>query len=90
MATFAARRLQDIYENVAGILAVEWLSAAQGMDFRRPLKSTHALEAAKQVLRNEVPFYDKDRYFAPDIEGANRLIIEGELAKILPVAVLGF
>ena len=90
MATFAARRLQDIYENVAGILAIEWLSAAQGMDFRRPLKSTEALEAARQVLRNEVPFYDKDRYFAPDIERSYRLILEGELAKVLPVAVLGF
>jgi histidine ammonia-lyase len=90
MATFAARRLQDIYENVAGILAVEWLSAAQGMDFRRPLKSTAALEAAKQVLRDKVSFYDKDRYFAPDIEQANSLILEGELAKVLPVDVLGF
>ena len=90
MATFAARRLQDIYENVAGILAVEWLSAAQGMDFRRPLKSTAALETAKQVLRAKVSFYDKDRYFAPDIEQANSLILEGELAKVLPVDVLGF
>jgi histidine ammonia-lyase len=90
MATFAARRLQDIYENVTGILAVEWLSAAQGMDFRRPLQSSEALEAARQVLRDEVPFYDKDRYFAPDIERANRLITEGALASILPTSELGF
>ncbi|MEH6635919.1 MAG: histidine ammonia-lyase [Halioglobus sp.] len=90
MATFAARRLQDIYENVAGILAIEWLSASQGMDFRRPLKSTQALEAAKQVLRDEVSFYDKDRYFAPDIERANKLIIDGALSRLLPESQLGF
>ena len=90
MATFAARRLQNIYENVAGILAIEWLSASQGMDFRRPLKSTQALEAAKQVLRDEVSFYDKDRYFAPDIERANKLIIDGALSRLLPESQLGF
>ena len=90
MATFAARRLQDIYENVAGILAVELLSAAQGMDFRRPLLSSNALEAAKQVLRDEVPFYDKDRYFAPDIEAANKLIIDRRLSILIPSDQLGF
>ena len=90
MATFAARRLADIFENVAGILAVEWLATSQGMDFRRPLRSTEALEAAKQVLRDRVPFYDKDRYFAPDIENATSLINEGALSRLLPEEQLGF
>ncbi|TPV62218.1 histidine ammonia-lyase [Aestuariibacter sp. GS-14] len=74
MATFAARRLRDIFDNVAGILAIEWLAACQGLDFRRPLKTSNRLQALMQLLRNEVPFYDKDRYFAPDIEAAKQLI----------------
>ena len=74
MATFAGRRLADIFDNVVGILAVEWLAAAQGIDFRAPLKTSSKLEQVKQLLRNEVPFYDKDRYFAPDIEAAKTLI----------------
>ena len=90
MATFAARRLADIFENVAGILAVEWLATSQGMDFRRPLRSTEVLEDAKQVLRDRVPFYDKDRYFAPDIENATSLINEGALSRLLPENLLGF
>ena len=88
MATFAARRLRDIFENVAGILAVEWLAAAQGLDFRRPLHSSKLVEQAWQALRDEVPFYDKDRYFAPDIESAMSLVSRGRLASILPSDLL--
>jgi len=90
MATFAARRLADIFENVAGILAVEWLATSQGMDFRKPLRSSELLESAKQVLREEVPFYDKDRYFAPDIEKATALINGGAISRLLPEDLLGF
>ena len=74
MATFAARRLGDMFENTVGILAVEWLGAAQGLDFLAPLKSSTLLEQAKALLRSKVPFYDKDRYFAPDIKNAYELI----------------
>lgn len=90
MATFAGRRLADIFENVAGILAVEWLAAAQGMDFRKPLLSSTPLETAKSVLRKDVAFYDKDRYFATDIEAAVKLIEQEQLAPVLAEAVLGF
>jgi histidine ammonia-lyase len=90
MATFAARRLADIFENVAGILAVEWLASAQGMDFRQPLRSSALVESGKQVLRDQVPFYDKDRYFSPDIEKAVALINRGALSQLLPESLLGF
>ena len=63
-------------ENTRGILAIELLAAAQGIDFRFPLKSTSLLEQAKAELRERVPFYDKDRYFATDIEQANELLLE--------------
>ncbi|MDX1473965.1 MAG: histidine ammonia-lyase, partial [Reinekea sp.] len=74
MATFAARRLRDMHENTVGILAVEWLAACQGLDFLSPLRSSDLLEKAKTELRSHVPFYDKDRYFAPDIKAAFDLI----------------
>lgn len=74
MATFAARRLKDIFENVAGILAIEWLAAAQGVDFRRPLTTSEALQEVHGLLRTKVAFYDKDRYFAPDIAAATELV----------------
>lgn len=90
MATFAARRLKDIAENVEGILAVEWLAASQGIDFRAPLKTSKPLERAKMILRTKVAFYDKDRYFATDIESAVMLIHNEELSHILDERILGF
>jgi histidine ammonia-lyase len=77
MANFAARRLREMAENTAGILGIELLAACQGVDFRAPMKSSQALESAKSILRERVPFYDKDRYFAPDIEAAQQLIQSG-------------
>lgn len=79
MATFAARRLRDIFDNVAGILAIEWLAACQGLDFRKPLKTSERLLQLMSLLREKVPFYDKDRYFAPDIEEAKQLIKQHHL-----------
>ncbi|MDC9719382.1 MAG: histidine ammonia-lyase [Gammaproteobacteria bacterium] len=74
MATFAARRLRDMSENTRGILAVELLSAVQGLDFRKGLSTSPLLEQARSGLRAQVPFYDKDRYFAADIASANALL----------------
>lgn len=74
MATFAARRLAEMQENTVGILAVEYLAACQGLDFLSPLTTSRRLEQARALLRARVPFYDKDRYFAPDIAAASRLI----------------
>lgn len=68
MATFAGRRLADMAENTRGILAVELLAVAQGIDFRRPHKTSAKLEQAYALVREKVGFYDHDRYFSPDIE----------------------
>lgn len=84
MATFAGRRLADIYENVEGILAIEWLAAAQGLDFRAPYRSSETLEQAKASLRRDVPFYDQDRYFSPDIKKTAALLRERTLAELIP------
>ena len=83
MATFAARRLQDMADNTFTILAVEWLAACQGLDFRAPLRSSAMIEEGKQRLRNKVSFYDEDRYFAPDIEAATQLLKQRALADML-------
>ena len=83
MATFAARRLQPMIANVAHILGVEWLAAAQGIDFLRPLHSSAALEQAHALLRARCPAMMHDRYIAPDIEAATARVRDGTLACIL-------
>jgi histidine ammonia-lyase len=83
MAAFAARRLQPMIANTAHILGIEWLAAAQGIEFLRPLKSSAALEAAHALLRARCPALTSDRYMAPDIEIATALVGDGSLSRIL-------
>jgi histidine ammonia-lyase len=80
MATYAARRLDDMAQNTAVILGIELLAAAQGIDFHRPLKTSPHLEHVHAQLRQKVPFYDADRFFAPDIEAAKGMVMRGELS----------
>ncbi len=46
MATHGARRLHDMAENAASVVAIELLAATQGLDFRHPLKSSAPLEGS--------------------------------------------
>ena len=88
MATFAARRLRDMSENTRGVLAVELLAAAQGLDFRAPSQPSKAVASAKAELRALVAYYDKDRYFGPDIENATDLLMTASFNSYLPKGVL--
>jgi histidine ammonia-lyase len=80
MATFAARRLQEMVINTASILGIELLASAQGIDFHRPLKTSTYLEDVHRQLRDRVAFFDADRFFAPDIEAAKNMVMGGELS----------
>ena len=88
MATFAARRLTEMADNTAGIVAIELLAAAQGIDLRAPLATSPALMRARDAIRKLVAFYSEDRYFAPDIEAIKALVAGGhyteEASALLP------
>jgi histidine ammonia-lyase len=88
MAAFAGRRLADMYENTNGVLAVEYLAAVQGLDFRAPLKGSELIEQARDILRDKVAFYDKDRYFAPDINEASGLISDALFNDFMAEGIL--
>jgi len=77
MATFAARRLADMADNTAAIVGIELLAAGQGVDFHAPLKTSQKLQTVMKALRARVKYYQKDRYFAPDIEAAKALVQSG-------------
>ncbi len=82
MATFAARRLQPMIANVTRILAIEWLAAAQGIEFLRPLRSSAVLEQAHAQLRAFSPAMMVDRSLASDIEVAADRIGQGALSAL--------
>ncbi len=77
MATFAARRLQQMLRNTEYIVAIELLSAAQGIEFLRPLQSSPVLEGILQLVRSVSPAMMVDRSLAPDMERVRGLITQG-------------
>lgn len=87
MATFAARRLQDMAENTAGIVAIELLAACQGIEMRRPLTTSTPLEAVFQLIRQHVTFYGEDRFFAPDIAAITQVINDGGIKNITHLTI---
>jgi len=88
MAAHAARRLAPMAENAAAIIAIELLAAAQGIGFHRPLRSSDALEAVIATIRERVPAYDEDRYFAPDIAAAKDMVTTVRFLDAVPAGLL--
>jgi histidine ammonia-lyase len=83
MATHAARRLSRMVDNAAAVVGIELLCAAQGIDFHRPARSSRSLEEVHAAVRKDVPFYDVDRYFAPDIEVARSWVKSGRFTALV-------
>jgi len=79
MAAHAARRLADMHDNLARIIGIELLVAAQGIELRAPLTTSPALATIIAVLRREVPHLEDDRYMADDIEHAAEMVVSGEI-----------
>jgi histidine ammonia-lyase len=67
MATGAAARLHPMVANTTGIVAIELLAATQGVELRRPLATSAKLTEALALIRAHVPFWERDRAFAPDL-----------------------
>jgi histidine ammonia-lyase len=77
MATFAALRLHTMLDNVAHIVAIELLAAAQGIEFHHPKKSSSLLEQVISEIRQVSEHYDEDRSLSPDVERLAHLVDEG-------------
>ena len=83
MSTHAALRLLKMTNNLGMIIGIELLTAAQGLEFRKPLKTSSNLNKVLTELRKSVPTLEKDRSLAPDIEKAALIIRNGSLLEIV-------
>jgi histidine ammonia-lyase len=75
MGMGAALKLQQVVENVRTIQAIELLAAAQGIDLRRPLRSSERLERLHSAIRERVAVWTDDRVLAPDIDRARSFLL---------------
>jgi len=74
MGSISGRKLNRVLDNLEYIMAIELLSAAQAIEFRKPLKSSPMLEFAHDYVRQHVGFAEEDRIFADDINKVTSII----------------
>jgi histidine ammonia-lyase len=77
MGWAAARKLRTVVANLARILAVELVVAARALDLRRPLRPSPATAAVVDRVRRDVDGPGPDRFVAPELAAAERLIRRG-------------
>ena len=81
MAPIAARKAGQIARNAAGIVAVELIAAAQGVDFHAPLKTSEKLQRVHSRVRELTPCITSDRYWADDMAALQAAVLAGEIGE---------
>lgn len=81
MAPISARKAASIARNAAGIVAVELIAAAQGVDYHAPLKTSAKLQAVHAKIREISPRLESDRYWADEMAAMQEAVLAGEVAS---------
>ncbi len=77
MGMMSAWKLRRIVENAESVLAIELMAAAEGLEYRRPLKPALRVEAAWNQIRSVVAKLERDRSLHPDIANLHAAIVRG-------------
>ncbi|HKP33375.1 MAG TPA: histidine ammonia-lyase [Sphingomicrobium sp.] len=77
MAPIAARKAAQIARNAAGVIAVELMAAAEGIDYHAPLKTSPKLQAIHAAIRAHSPHFTADRYWADEMSALQRAVLAG-------------
>ena len=80
MAMGAAWKLRRVIQNVRAVLAIELMCAAQGVDYRKPLKPGAGVQRAHRTVRSVVDPLERDRVLSGDIDRLTVAIAEGRFA----------
>jgi histidine ammonia-lyase len=83
MGMGGARRIERMLTNLRNVLAIELLSACQGLDLLAPLRTGAEAQKAYAIVRSESKMVDADRSLAPDIRAMERKIAAGAFSEIL-------
>ncbi|MGE5562962.1 MAG: histidine ammonia-lyase [Bacillota bacterium] len=86
MAPIAGRKAGQIARNAAGVIAVELMAAAEGIDYHAPLKTSPKLQQVHAAVRALSPHFTADRYWADEMTALQAAVFEGEIGKgLLPL-----
>ncbi|MEO6113706.1 MAG: histidine ammonia-lyase, partial [Sphingomicrobium sp.] len=79
MAPIAARKAVTIAKNAAGVIAIELIAAAQGVDYHAPLKTSAKLQTLHAKIRALSPHLESDRYWADEMAALQAAVLAGEI-----------
>ena len=79
MAPIAARKAVTIARNAAGVIAIELIAAAQGVDYHAPVRTSPKLQAVHANVRSLSPHLETDRYWADEMAALQRAVLAGEI-----------
>ena len=79
MAPIAARKAVTIARNAAGVVAIELIAAAQGVDYHAPLKTSAKLQLLHAKIRAVSPHLQTDRYWADEMAALQAAVLAGEI-----------
>ncbi len=77
MAPIAARKAGQIARNAAGVVAIELIAAAQGVDYHAPLKTSAMLQKVHAKVREITPHFASDRYWADEMAALQAAVLGG-------------
>ena len=87
MGSISARKCFQILKNVQAVLAIEILTACQGLEFHKPMRYGKGTEAVYKVVRKSVSPLLTDRIIYKDIEAVKKLIIQNQLLNSVKKAL---
>src|SRR4051812_5295972 len=81
MAPIAARKAAQIARNAAGVIAVELMAGAEGIDYHTPLTTSPKLARIHAAVRARSPHFTADRYWADEITALQAAVLAGEIGS---------
>jgi histidine ammonia-lyase len=81
MAPISARKAAQIVRNAAGVVGIELITAAQGVDYHAPLRTSEPLQGLHAKVRTLSPHLTTDRYWADEMAALQAAVLAGELAE---------
>jgi len=87
MGMTSARHAREVVAIAEVVVAIEAMAAAQGLDLRAPLAPAGGTRAAREAIREAVPFLDADRELGSDIAAVTALVRSGAVVSAVETAV---
>ena len=82
MAPISARKAAQIARNAAGVIAVELMAAAEGIDYHAPLKTLAEAAGVHAKIREHSPHFTADRYWADEMAGLQAAVLADEFESV--------